>query len=159
MVLASREAGRWLLRLRAGGANYGFRLLGVTMLLAAVGCFNGPFASEDVSRGGSGVGPWLAARGASFFGSFLLAGVMSIAATPWLISKRPIMTPPDRAALAGWLVIPVTFLLADCLQGRWIAVGTGGLRLILIVAWAWRTGCDSAGEADSRVAMPGSVAG
>ena len=159
LVLASREAGRWLLRSRAGGANYGFQLLAVTMLLAAVGCFNGPCDAEAASRGGSGVGAWLVARGASFFGTFLLAGVMSIAATPWLISKRPIATPPDRAALAGWLVIPVTFLLADCLQGRWIAVGTGGLHLILIAALAWRTGCDSAGEADSRIAMPGSVAG
>lgn len=156
LVLASREASRWLIRHQVGTATYGFILLGVTMLLTAVGSFNGPLLEEVVPPSRMGAA-WLATRGALCGGMFVLTGLMLVTAAPWLVSKRPRPTPPDRASMLGWLMLPLPFLFEDCVEGHWIAAGVGGGLAIPIVAWAWLAGGDTARVMSSRVPAPGRV--
>ena len=126
VILNCRGVARLILRPWRKLRTYGFRVIGLTCLLAVLFDFGlEPFATR-VNRfwvwemSGAGAG-WLGAPWVNFFGWGITALFILGFLTPWLINKKPVARhPPDFHPLVMWATLNL-FLAADlALHALWV---------------------------------------
>jgi uncharacterized membrane protein len=127
VVLNARGVARLILRPWRKTSTYGFRLIGLTCLLAALFDFAlEPFASK-VSRYWIWQTPetvlaWHTAPWVDFFGWFITTLLILVLVTPCLINKKPVRHPPDYHPLAVWLVLNLIIAAGAAMHDlRWAA--------------------------------------
>jgi len=129
VIMASRGVARLMLRPWRKTQNYGFRLMGLTTLLAVlldVGLE--PFASRVQQywfwnptklRFDWYTTPWV-----NFFGWAVTTLLILAFATPSLINKKPVKPPPpDYTPLVVWLLFNLLFATGAAVHQLWPALG------------------------------------
>ncbi len=143
-MLASRGVARLILRPWRKTQTYGFRLIGLTVLLAVVlDAGLEPFATlvkhywfwnpTKLKLDWYGA-PWV-----NFLGWAVTALLMLAFATPSLINKKPRpQPPPDYSPLAVWLLLNVLFATGVAMRHLWPAAGLIALDSLVIAVFAVR---------------------
>jgi putative membrane protein len=128
VILNGRGVARLILRPWRRLRTYGFRLIGLTCLFAALFDLGlEPFASR--ANGFWFWQPtqirftWFGSPWINLFGWAVTALLILAFATPWLINKKPVKRPPDYHPLLVWLGLHL-FLLAGLASDQlWPAAG------------------------------------
>ena len=100
-LLNSRGAAKSLMQRWRSGANYGFWLFGLTILLALV--FD--LAFEPMV--------WRAAPVIHLAGGLVTTAVVLLIATPFLINKKPVAERPEYDSLATWSLLLIYFAVVS----------------------------------------------
>jgi uncharacterized membrane protein len=125
LIINGRGVARLMMRPWRKTNYYGFWVIGLTCLLAAVFDLGfEPFAVKVKGywlwQTGSSVLSWYSAPWVNFLGWFVTAlGILAFT-IPWLINKQPIKQPIDYHPLAVWLLL-----------NSWVATGNAGDQLWL----------------------------
>ena len=128
-VLNARGVGRLILRPWRKTRNYGFWLMGLTVLLVILFdlAFE-PFATEvkgfwTWNRTRAGLfwytTPWI-----NFIGWGVTALLMLLFVTPSLINKKPVKHPPDYHPLLIWALLNLFFVTGMAAHHLWLGVAT-----------------------------------
>jgi uncharacterized membrane protein len=123
--------------------TYGFRLIGLTCLLAVIFDFAlEPFASK-VSRYWIWQTPetvlaWHTAPWAGFFCWFVTALLILVVVTPILINKKPARQPPAYHPLMVWLVLNLVIAAGAVTHRLWLAAGITVLASAIVTMFAVR---------------------
>ena len=143
-MLASRGVARLMLRPWRKTQTYGFRLIGLTILLVLVlDAGLEPFATlvkhywfwnpTKLKLDWYGA-PWVNFLGWAVTALFILAFV-----TPSLINKKPRpQPPPDYSPLAVWLLLNVLFATGVAVHHLWPAAGLIALGSLVVAVFAVR---------------------
>jgi uncharacterized membrane protein len=140
MILNCRGVARLILKPWRKLRVYGFWMMGITSLLAALfGLGLEPFAT-CVNRYWIWETPanspgWYRAPWVSFFGRAMTALLILAFATPWLINKRPGgRRPPDYHPLIIWLSLNLYLIAGLAWQQLWPAVWlVSGIGVVVVI--------------------------
>ena len=129
VILASRGVARLMLRPWRKTQNYGFRLIGLTILLVVlldVGLE--PFATSVKHywfwNPTKLKFDWYSTPCVNFLGWAVTALLILAFATPSLINKKPMpQPPPDYSSLTVWLLMNLLFATGAAVHRLWPAVG------------------------------------
>jgi len=127
VIINARGVARLIMRPWRKTSYYGFRVIGLSGLLAVL--FDAglePFAA----RAGrywfwtthTIVLNWYSAPWANFLGWFVTVLAILGFATPWLINKQPLKQPTDYHPLVVWLLLNLHFATGSVLVHSWAAV-------------------------------------
>ncbi len=149
VILTCRGVGRLILRPWRATRNYGFWLLGVSVLLVVL-LDSGlePFATQVKGYwvwGGTRLNlDWYSAPWVNFIGWALAAALILVLATPALLNKKPMKHPPEYHPLALWLLVNLLFVTGAALHHLWTAFGwtlsVGVVVTVLAARGAWPRG-------------------
>ena len=139
VILNARGVAQLILRPRREAHWYGFYLLGLSVALVTLFALGfEPFAvrqyysTDSTNRTGGWFGvSWLRILGWAA-GSF----VALVAATPWLIDKKPMKTVECLHPLVVWPLLNLLLVAGAVLRGLWVVallVGVGSLFPLLVV--------------------------
>jgi putative membrane protein len=141
-ILAARGTARLILRPGRTRRNYGLRLLGLTVLLAVLFDLGlEPFATQvkhywSWEPAPSGVN-WYGTPWTNFIGWAAAMSLVLIAATPWLINKKPGPEAASYEPLAVWALLNLLFATSAARHQLWAAallVSTGTAVVTLLAA-------------------------
>ncbi|RME96011.1 MAG: carotenoid biosynthesis protein [Verrucomicrobia bacterium] len=143
VMLTSREAARLILRPWRRDPFYGYYLVTVAAVLTALmAAIIEPYA---VQAGHWWLWPkaperfnWGGAPPGSLVVWLLAATFMLMAATVYLVPKRPIHSSPSLHPVWIWLGLGVWFILGEAGQGLWREVAVGTLIVLVVGALSWR---------------------
>ncbi len=141
-VLNARGVSRLILRPWRARPNYGFWLLGLTVVLVVL--FDlalEPFAVKVAGywfwRPTKLPLAWYSAPVINFF-AWGATGLLILAfATPALIPKEPRKLPPDLKPVAVWCLLHALFIAGAARLGLWPAAGLAAFNLLLVGTAAW----------------------
>jgi uncharacterized membrane protein len=127
IIVNGRGVARLILRPWRDAPDYGFRVIGLTGLLAlSFDAALEPFATRVGSYWGweaaGAMATWYSAPWTNFPAWLVVALVILAVTTPWLINKRPVRDHVDDHPLAVWLLLNVYFLTGLVLHQLWPAV-------------------------------------
>ena len=143
VILNARGVAQLILRPWRKTRTYGFRIIGLTCVLAVVFDFAlEPFASR-VSRYWIWQTPetvlaWHTAPWANFLGWLATALLILAFVSPSLINKKPVKHPPDYHPLMVWLVLNLILSAGTAAHGLWSATGFTLFASVLITVFAVR---------------------
>ena len=126
-ILNARGVARSALRPWRQARNYGFWLIGVSVLLVVLFALGlEPFATTfkhywtwEATRLRC---DWYGAPCVNFLGWALTALLLLVFVTPALLKKRPVRYPPNYYLLAVWLLINLLFITGAVVRQLWPAV-------------------------------------
>jgi uncharacterized membrane protein len=136
-ILNARGVARLVLRRYRSGANYGFWLMGGTVLLVVLLELSfEPYAtlvkhywSWKPTRIRS---DWYTTPWTNFLGWTVTTALILLFVTPALINKSPIKQPPNYHALIVWEVLSFIFLTATAHDGLWSAANLITAQMLLV---------------------------
>jgi hypothetical protein len=140
-LFTSRGVARFVLRPWRQTHNYGFRVLGLTVLLALLLELHfEPFAttlkhywSWKPTRLGLG---WYGTSFLVIWSWGVLAFISAVVMAPFLINKSPAPGKPDSAPLWVWLCLKGLFLAGAVRGGLWMAAGLTLFELVALAGFA-----------------------
>jgi uncharacterized membrane protein len=142
-ILNSRGVARLILRPWRKSRTYGFRVIGLTVLLVALFAFClEPFAT--VVKHYWVWSPtklplnWYGAPVVNFLGWAVSALLILAFVTPSLINKQPVKHPPDYYPLMIWGGVSLTFLVGTATRHLWPAASVTLAQMILVTVFALR---------------------
>jgi len=146
-ILNARGVGRLILRPWRASRNYGFWLMGMTVLLVVLFDFAlEPFATEVKHFWEWGPSHarlfWYTAPWVNFVGWAVTASLILAFATPSLINKKPVKHPPDYHPLVVWVLLNALFITGAVNRQLWsvvIEASTATALVMLSVALSWWT--------------------
>jgi uncharacterized membrane protein len=153
VLLNARGVSRLILRPWRRSRNYGFWLMGVTVLLVVLFDFGlEPFATQ-VKRfwiwdRTNTIWYWHTTPWANFLGWTVTALLMLAFATPSLINKKPVKHPPQFHPLAVWLALNIIILAGAIKKGLWPAfaiTAAGSIAIAVLALRGGRTGRELSG--------------
>jgi putative membrane protein len=145
VILNARGTGRLILRPWRKTRNYGFWLMGLTVLLAVLFDLGlEPFATEvkkfwKWSPSHAGL-YWYSTPWVNFIGWAATVVMILAFATPSLINKKPekkpVKHPPDYHPLVIWALLNLMFLTGTVSHQLWLAAGVvlAGMSVVTIFA-------------------------
>lgn len=142
-VLTGRGVGRLVLRGWRTAPDYGFRLLGLGVLLVLLFAAGlEPFATR-VNHfwhwpAGEHGPDWYGAPVFDFVGWALTALLMFIFATPALLNKRPAPPAPDYYPLAVWVLAELLFATGAVARQLWATAALAGVSGVSVTFLALR---------------------
>jgi uncharacterized membrane protein len=144
VVLVSRGIARLMLRPWRKTPNYGFRLIGLTILLVLLlEAGLEPFATS-VKHYWRWREPlikpeWYSAPWVNFQGWLVTTLLILAFATPSFINKAPRPRPPaEYSSLAVWLLLNLLFGTGAAVHHLWQAAGFISLSSVIVAVFAWR---------------------
>jgi uncharacterized membrane protein len=128
VILNARGVARLILRPWRMSKTYGFRVIGLTCVLAVAFDFAlEPFASQVnrfwIWQMPTAVPAWHTAPWSNFLGWLTTSLLILAFVTPGLINKKPVRHPPDYHPLDVWLVLNLIFAAGTATHGLWLATG------------------------------------
>ncbi len=143
-ILTSRGTARLALRPWRKTRAYGFRLIGLTVLLVVLLDLGlEPFATR-VERywvwNPTKINfDWYSAPCVNFLGWALISLLILAFATPWFLNKKPAQSsPPDYRPLIVWLLLNLLFATGAATHQLWPAVALVSLSSIVVAIFAVR---------------------
>jgi len=146
VILVSRGVARLMLRPWRKTQTYGFRLIGLTMLLVVLLDVGLEVFATRVEQYWFWQPTklqvnWYGAPGINFLGWAVTALLILAFATPALINKKPMPQPPsDYSPLTVWLLLNLLFATGAAAHQLWLAVGLIGLISVAVTVFAVRGG-------------------
>ena len=134
-VLNARGVARLILRRWRAAEYFGFWLIGLAGVLVVLQAL----ALETWAAGDRRYWSWPAGRVLSdalgapwwhFAGVWLLGVLAQFCAVPWLINKRPAVSPPAYHPLGVWLLLNLVLIAGAIPHCGWLAAGLGGANLL-----------------------------
>ena len=144
VLLASRGVTRLMLRPWRKTQNYGFRLIGLTVLLVVLLDMGlEPYATQVkhywVWHPTKLKFDWYSTPWVNFLGWAVTALLILAFATPSLINKQPRQQPPpDYSPLVVWLLLSFLFATGAAVHHLWPAVGAVALSSVGVAVFAIR---------------------
>jgi uncharacterized membrane protein len=146
-VLSCRGVARLILRPWRKGRNYGFWLIGVTVLLITLFDLALEPYAVVVKRFWEWKPTkvpvdWYGAPVTNLLGWALTASLMMVLTTPALIKRKPVKLPPDYRPLLIWALINGFFIAGAAVHHLWsAAILTGVISVVagLFALWGART--------------------
>jgi putative membrane protein len=140
-ILNARGVARLVLRPWRQARNYGFWLIGVSVVLAVLFALGlEPFATVvkhywtwEATRLRC---DWYGAPCVNFFAWALTSLLILVFVTPALLNKSPVRHPPNYYPLAVWLLIQLLFLTGAAMRQLWPAVILNAVGCLLVGAFA-----------------------
>lgn len=132
VLLTSRGTARLILRPWRALPNYGFWLIGLTVLLALIADLNLEVYATQVKHYWAW-GPakipvhWYGVPVSNFFGWAMTALLIVIFVTPALINKKPVTFPPDHHPLVVWFLLNAVFVFGNGRHHLWTAAMLGAI--------------------------------
>ncbi|HYG35817.1 MAG TPA: carotenoid biosynthesis protein [Clostridia bacterium] len=141
VVLNARGVGRLMLRRWRQAPQYGFWLLGLTVLLVVLmelglevfGTHIKAYWSWETTKL---PWDWYGTPVVNFLGWAVTTGLILGFIIPMLISKHPTPPPPDYHPLVVWLLLNLLFLTGAALRHLWLAVAIIAIHCVLVTALA-----------------------
>lgn len=143
VMLTSREAARLILRPWRRDPFYGYYLVtGAAVLTGLMAVVIEPYAVKAAQWWLWPKAPthfnWGGAPPGSLVVWLLAATFMLMAATVYLVPKRPIHSSPSLHPIWIWLGLGVWFILGQVGQGLWRESAVSGLVVVVVGALSWR---------------------
>jgi putative membrane protein len=140
-VFVSRGVARLILRPWRRTSTYGFRLIGLTLLLVVLLDVGWEVFAVRVKQywfwqpTKLAFFDWYGTPVTNFLGWAVATLLILAFATPCLINKKPMaQPPPDYSPLAVWLLLSLLFATGAAVQQLWLAAGViSGISLVLTV--------------------------
>jgi len=143
VVVNARGVARLILRPWRKTNYYGFRVIGLSGLLAVLlDAGLEPFAARVLHywfwNTHANVLNWYSAPWANFLGWYVTVLAILGFSTPWLINKQPLKQPTDYHPLVVWLMLNFHFATGDALEHSWAAVALSLLANAVMTVYAVR---------------------
>ena len=143
VVVNARGVARLILRPWRKTNYYGFRVIGLSGLLAVLlDAGLEPFAARVLHywfwNTHANVLDWYSAPWANFLGWYVTVLAILGFSTPWLINKQPLKQPTDYHPLVVWLMLNFHFATGDALEHSWAAVALSLLANAVMTVYAVR---------------------
>ena len=137
MILNARGVARLMLRPQRHRTDYGLWVIGLTTVLVVLFEFNfEPYATLEKQywswKPTKIPSDWYGTPWTNFLGSAVTALLILVFATPALINKSPVKSPPAWSPLLFWVLLSSLFLSSAALRRLWLAAGLNAAQMILV---------------------------
>ena len=140
-ILNARGVARLMLRGYRSRPNYGFWLMGLTVLLTVLFELSfEPYATVEKQywtwKPTRIPSDWYTAPWTNFFGWAVTTTLILLFVTPALINKSPVKHPPSYHPLVVWEVLCALFLTGIVQERLWRAAWVIGVQMILVAVFS-----------------------
>jgi carotenoid biosynthesis protein len=147
ILLNARGVGRLILRSQRHAPNYGFRVMGLTVLLVVIFQLSlQPYATELkeywIWKPTKLPSSWYTTPWTNFLGCGVMSLLILLFVTPMLISKSPVPRPPAYHPLLMWELLNLQLLSGTFRQHLWgvSALTCGQMVAVAVLTWVGNRG-------------------